>query len=290
MNFLNLGCGNRLHPAWTNVDYISPKGSRVIPYDLAKGLPFPDASFEVVYHSHFLEHLQKEQATFFLKECYRILRSGGVIRVVVPDLEQISRSYILALEQVISGLSESSANYDWLLIEMLDQMTRNASGGEMATYLTQERIPNEAFVLQRIGTEARKLFEVGQHQRRAAVSDPWLKQKLMPLYKFFKDSKYRWDSCLKIFLSSKDYEALRIGRFRQSGEIHRWMYDRYSLTRLLKECGFQEITQRTAADSYIKDWTNFNLDTEADGTVYKPDSLYVEAIKPSHECPPHKSI
>jgi hypothetical protein len=35
-------------------------------------------------------------------------------------------------------------------------------------------------------------------------------------------------------------EALREGAVRRSGEIHKWMYDRYSLTRLLRRAGFSE--------------------------------------------------
>jgi len=45
----------------------------------------------------------------------------------------------------------------------------------------------------------------------------------------------------------------------------------------------ENITQRLSAESYIPDWASFNLDTEPDGTVYKPDSLYIEAIKHLHE-------
>jgi hypothetical protein len=35
-----------------------------------------------------------------------------------------------------------------------------------------------------------------------------------------------------------------------------------------------------ADESYITNWTSFNLDTEPDGSIYKPDSLYMEAVKP----------
>jgi hypothetical protein len=59
------------------------------------------------------------------------------------------------------------------------------------------------------------------------------------------------------------------------------MYDRYSLGRLLRECGFVEIVQRLASESYIEKWSNFNLDTQPDGTIYKPDSLFMEALKPN---------
>jgi hypothetical protein len=58
------------------------------------------------------------------------------------------------------------------------------------------------------------------------------------------------------------------------------MYDHYSLSVLLKKCGLKSITKRSAYESYIHDWTSFNLDTEPDGSVYKPDSLYMEALKP----------
>lgn len=279
MKYLNLGCGSRYHSNWKNVDFTTT-GSNVIAYDLTVGIPSPNNSFDVVYHSHLLEHFSKYQASIFLDECYRVLNPNGIIRIVVPDLEQISRSYIFALEQAISGLPEPSDNYNWLLIEMLDQMTRNFSGGEMFTYLTQEHIPNEDFVLKRIGTEAQKLIEAGHYQKQFVTSDFWLEKIFRIFCKFLKDSDYRWNSFLKVLLGSRDYKSLQIGRFRQSGEIHQWMYDRYSLARLLSQHGFVNIVQQTASNSYIADWSSFNLDTESDGTLYKPDSLYIEAVKP----------
>ena len=58
------------------------------------------------------------------------------------------------------------------------------------------------------------------------------------------------------------------------------MYDRYSLARLLRDSGFRDPVRREANESLIPGWTKFNLDTEPDGTVYKPDSMYMEAVKP----------
>ncbi len=74
--------------------------------------------------------------------------------------------------------------------------------------------------------------------------------------------------------------AYREGRFRNSGEIHRWMYDRVSLARLLREIGFAEPVVCGADESRIPDFDSFQLD-RVDGFARKPDSLYVEAIKPS---------
>lgn len=280
MKYLNLGCGNRFHPEWTNVNFTST-GVGVIACNLAEGIPFPDASYDVVYHSHLLEHFPKQQAQFFLQECYRVLRSKGLIRIAVPDLEQIARSYLFALEQAVVNSNNTADNYNWMLLELLDQSTRNKSGGEMAAYLLQENIPNEDFILKRLGVEAKNLIAAGQHQRHAKpMTDPLLKRAFRPIKFFVLNSSYRRNIFLKFILGTKDYQALEVGRFRQSGEIHQWMYDRFSLKQLLEQRGFVAVTQRTAVESHLKNWVSFNLDTEPDGKVYKPDSLFMEALKP----------
>src|SRR6476646_9135325 len=83
---LNLGCGQRFHPAWTNLD-LTPTDSSIRRWDVTASLPFADASFDAVYHSHLLEHLPAEKALPFLRECRRVLKPGGTLRIAVPDLE-----------------------------------------------------------------------------------------------------------------------------------------------------------------------------------------------------------
>jgi predicted SAM-dependent methyltransferase len=280
MKYLNLGCGYRFHSAWTNVNFTST-GEGVIAHNLTQGTPFPDGSFDVVYHSHVLEHFSRTSAESFLRECYRILSPKGILRIVVPDLEQIARTYLIALEQASSGSQEWADNYEWILLEMFDQVARNQSGGDMAAYLFKEHIPNQEFIFKRCGTEAKNLIAVGHMNRRE--SQPTLesqpKRLLKGLYCFLRYPDYRQESLIKFFLG-KEYSALQIGRFRLGGEVHQWMYDRHSLTVLLEKCGFQDVIQQTAAESHISSFTSFNLDTEGDGTVYKPDSIFIEAIKP----------
>jgi cyclopropane fatty-acyl-phospholipid synthase-like methyltransferase len=50
-----------------------------------------------VYASHLFEHLAKHDAAVFLKEARRVLRPGGVIRLVVPDLRRLAEAYVEAL-------------------------------------------------------------------------------------------------------------------------------------------------------------------------------------------------
>ncbi|MEM8914108.1 MAG: methyltransferase domain-containing protein, partial [Planctomycetota bacterium] len=56
MKLLNVGCGGTHHPEWTNVDLVAADPA-VTEVDIRRGLPFADASFDAVYHSHVLEHL-----------------------------------------------------------------------------------------------------------------------------------------------------------------------------------------------------------------------------------------
>ncbi len=278
MKYLNLGCGNRFHKSWTNINFDS-NSNEVMKWDLTKGIPFPDNFFDVVYHSHLLEHFTRTTAKNFLLECSRVLRPQGVLRVVVPDLEQIVHTYIEALELANSGSEEWAYNYNWILMEMYDQTVRTFPGGEMGEYLVKEHIPNEDFLLQRWGNEAKELIETGQRVRHEAeLGSKNIKYFLKPIYRSLKNSGYGRDILLKLVLG-KEYNALKIGRYRQSGEIHQWMYDRYSLSVILKECGLENIVQRSATDSYIANWTSFHLDTDPNGTIYKPDSLFLEGIK-----------
>lgn len=280
MKLLNLGCGHRFHSAWTNIDF-SSNNENVIAHNLLKGIPFPDQSFDVIYHSHVLEHFSRLQADFFIRECHRVLRHKGILRIAIPDLEQIVKTYLIALEQASLGSNEWIENYEWMLLEMYDQVVRNRSGGSMAEYFIKEKLDNQEFVLERCGVEAEQLLESGRktwESRQPNTKENKFKALLKQVYKTIHHPERIRDLFIKVLLG-KEFESLQIGRFRQSGEIHQWMYDRYSLSKLLKEFGFEQITQRSASDSFIPNWTSYNLDTEADGSVYKPDSLYMEAIK-----------
>lgn len=265
MKCLNLGCGTRFHSDWFNVDFVA-NSPEIIKHDLSQGIPFPDASFDVVYHSHVLEHFDKTAGYRFVQECYRVLRPQGFLRVAVPDLEQIARTYLSALEKSLAGDSVWQKKYDWILLELLDQVGRNYTGGEMASFLKQADPESLAFIVQRIGTEAEHI--AAMLDSTTSYPKPTLRHRLWQLREFL----YR-------LLLREDYAALQVGRLRQSGEIHYHMYDRYSLAKLLDDVGFSNIQQQQAAQSQINNWASFHLDTEADGRVYKPDSLFMEAQK-----------
>ena len=73
------------------------------------------------------------------------------------------------------------------------------------------------------------------------------------------------------------HDSARVGAFRLGGEVHQWMYDVLSLQRLLQKCGFSTIRQCTVKESNIPNFGGYALDLIEDGSVYRPNSLYMEA-------------
>ncbi len=277
--YLNLGCGYHYHADWVNVDF-SETGKDVIGHNLLKGIPFNDNTFKVVYHSHVLEHFPKTEAVKFIEECYRVLKPDGIIRIAIPDLEQIVANYTRLLNMGKNDMNNIAIreDYDWILTEMYDQVARDESGGEMLKYLSKERLNNEEFIFSRIGHEGRMLRK---NLTENNLSDVTVKKSIgEKLSRKLKDITYP-DNYKKLFLKllfPKEFELIKLARFKKSGEIHQWMYDIYSLGNLLRDVGFNNVRQMQYNESSIPDWTSFGLD-EVDNAVRKPDSLFVEAIK-----------
>jgi predicted SAM-dependent methyltransferase len=90
---VNVGVGPHGKPGWVNVDAFPAPGVNCV-VDCRTSLPFPDGSVRVIYTEHFFEHLDSEdEVPRFLAECHRVLRPGGLLRVIVPDMEQYLRAY-----------------------------------------------------------------------------------------------------------------------------------------------------------------------------------------------------
>jgi SAM-dependent methyltransferase len=152
MLILNLGCGTRTsaHPDVVNVDWslnirirksrllrlaVSPlldarrrsrldqMGGRLLAHDLSKGIPFESDSVDAVYHSHVLEHLDRPIAREFLREALRVLRPGGICRIVVPDFEFVCRAYVQHIDRCRHE-SQQAASHEEFVGSVLEQSVR----------------------------------------------------------------------------------------------------------------------------------------------------------------------
>lgn len=218
-------------------------------------------------------------------ESFRVLRPGGIVRLAVPDLEGIAREYLQVVARADKGEQTAMQQYEWITLELLDQLVRDRSGGEMEHYLRNKAANNAEYVVARIGPDAMKYMGVeretnGSHDTCAASSSG-LKSLISAVARRVRSVGSHAGSSLRGLLMSAngEQEALRVGHFRLSGECHRWMYDRFSLKRLLEECGFAGVRICSAFESAIAGFSSFGLDV-VDGKVRKPDSLFMEAIKP----------
>lgn len=240
---LNLACGTKMHWAWNNLDFspyarlrrrpwaakmlrwtgalsderyerLALVDPNIISWNLCRGIPFSDCTFDVVYHSHFLEHLEKQAAISFLKECCRVLKPGGVLRVVVPDLNVAVTAYVESIKALELGEADAFVIHSKATYDLFDQMVRT----EITGTAKQNRL-------------------------------------VRGLERFIR------------------------GNAARAGELHRWMYDRWSLAQLFESLHLREIHPESACTSRIVGWSSFGLDTLDDGSPAKPESLYMEAVK-----------
>lgn len=117
MRKLNLGSGPNSAKGWINYDWgLLPfmgkfgltiilvkvglldksynwKWPKISLVNIKNDLPDEDNSVDYIYSSHVLEHFEKEDAINILKECRRVLKNKGVIRIVLPDLSKLIKDY-----------------------------------------------------------------------------------------------------------------------------------------------------------------------------------------------------
>lgn len=87
---LQLGAGTNIFPGWFNTD-AAPASTDVFFLDSTRTFPFDDGVLSCVYSEHHLEHLSLPGGLATLRECHRVLRVGGTIRIATPDLNAIVR-------------------------------------------------------------------------------------------------------------------------------------------------------------------------------------------------------
>ena len=92
---LHLGCGTVYKDGWINIDNNSDNNIQKLDleWDLRKPLPFPANSVDFIFNEHFLEHLTVEEGISAIKDFFRVLKPGGVMRIAIPDLESAIQSY-----------------------------------------------------------------------------------------------------------------------------------------------------------------------------------------------------
>jgi predicted SAM-dependent methyltransferase len=91
---LQLGAGEHPHEGWLNTDLHGYGRDKELVYlDVRRRFPLPDTSFDFVFSEHMLEHLTYDEGQRCLRECFRVLRPGGRVRIATPSLERLAQLY-----------------------------------------------------------------------------------------------------------------------------------------------------------------------------------------------------
>ena len=144
---LNLGCGLSIAPGWINIDnspnarlarypwirwalwklgilsdrhYSVGWSDSIQTYNLKKTLPYKNSSVDYVYTSHFVEHLELKDSQRLMSEVFRILKPGGIVRVVIPDLALGARQYVAAIEANPDDANAAHEFVGWLQLNRPD--------------------------------------------------------------------------------------------------------------------------------------------------------------------------
>ena len=153
---LNIGCASIAPPGWINLDgswnawfakhlflrrilrllrLVPPEQmsvhwpKEILIHDLRRGLPFSDESLGAVYGSHLLEHLYLDEAAMMLRECFRVLAAGGILRLVVPDLRSIAMDYLQSIPPAGQSYSEGGVSAGDHFCRRLDMRPPHAATG-----------------------------------------------------------------------------------------------------------------------------------------------------------------
>lgn len=128
---LNLGCfQDMFYDGWINIDILDLKvfaeqqAYEFIQQDLTQGIPFQDNSVDIIMSNHLIEHITREEGKQLLKECYRVLKPGGIIRFSTPDTQIITKQYldgkIMEYKYINTGVEkaedEAEAYYNLLIV------------------------------------------------------------------------------------------------------------------------------------------------------------------------------
>jgi predicted SAM-dependent methyltransferase len=94
---LEIGSGNKPKAGYLHFDIREDIGADVI--GNATKLPFADHAFEEVFSRFFLEHLPRKKAQVALTEMFRVLKQGGKLEIIVPNIAYFCKLFIKEVGQ-----------------------------------------------------------------------------------------------------------------------------------------------------------------------------------------------
>lgn len=154
---VNVGAGPFGETGWVNIDLFDANNISFT-YDCRRKLPFKNNTVSRIRCEHVFEHLDRVfEGPVFLTECFRCLKPGGVLRIVVPDAEKFIRAYYVNTAASWAELDISGFKDDWQPMDALNKIFHQAGehkfGYDFGTL---------SFSIKSVGFKAVEKMEFGQ--------------------------------------------------------------------------------------------------------------------------------
>ena len=261
--FLNLACGENfiINEKWLNFDFIKREGVNQI--NLLEKLPLDDQCVDVVYCSHFIEHIPEHMVSSFLTECFRVLKNNGALRVVLPDFEKMVREYIKMRDLKMENKAE------FMMVSIIDQFVRKKPGGKLSHIIEESTKSDDQELKKYIAERCGDIFK--KNNDNHPMNDRKLSTKIITM-------TYRKYISFVTALLPKSFRDQNVSK-AEVGELHAWIYDSTILTKILSEIGFKNIEEVNYNYTTIREFP-ITLDVDTNDTPRKgQDSIFLEARK-----------
>jgi predicted SAM-dependent methyltransferase len=267
IKFLNLACGDHFvnSPEWVNCDF-APQSKIVKQVNLLRKFPFKAESFDLVYCSHYVEHIELSNIQGFVNECARVLKKRGIIRLALPDFENIAREYVKNKDMNKNEFASFN------IVEMIDQCVRVKSGGTLSDWYS--RAKNDDLLRDYISARTGQEFKSNLKSQTKLI----VRLKRVTLKKLMLKIQLHIYFFLISFFPSW-FKNNHISR-AATGEKHCWVHDFDSVKFFLDKAGFDEITRVSAFLTLEKEFPLYPLDINSMNQARKgAESMYIEARK-----------
>ncbi len=118
---LHVGCGDVILPGWINVDLEDLPGID-LQDDIRELGKIKDETCDIIYASHVLEHVGRNEFEDVIKTWNKKLKVGGILRIAVPDFEKVIEWYkktdnILDVTGLVSGGQKTKYDYHQMIFD-----------------------------------------------------------------------------------------------------------------------------------------------------------------------------
>ena len=105
---LNIGPGaDWSKTGWESMDFYKTDATHILDMRAFDKFPFEDKTYGIIFSSHMIEHIDDEHTIKLIRESFRTLDDGGMLRLVTPDFDKALAAYYL---NDINWFSKSGMN------------------------------------------------------------------------------------------------------------------------------------------------------------------------------------